>query len=289
MSMFTKATKAQAKARIAMHGPAGSGKTYTALEWATVLADGGKVAVIDTERNSASLYADKFEFDVLAFNPPYNPERLIQVLDEAEKEGYAAVVIDSLSHFWSGAGGVLEIVDEAKSRFKGNTYAAWQVGTPLQQRMIDRILSHPAHVIATMRSKTDWQVDSDNGRVTPVKIGLAPQQRDGVEYEFTLVLDIDVKHRASVSKTRYAAMADRTFSADETKQAATQMLNWLTEGSPEVVEIDYKSEIRRKISDLPEHKRETLKALWETKGLPKLENLTPFDVVKVDELIALTE
>ena len=289
MSMFTKATKAQAKARIAMHGPAGSGKTYTALEWATVLADGGKVAVIDTERNSASLYADKFEFDVLSFTPPYHPERLIQVLDEAEKEGYAAVVIDSLSHFWSGAGGVLEIVDEAKSRFKGNTYAAWQVGTPLQQRMIDRILSHPAHVIATMRSKTDWQVDSDNGRVTPVKIGLAPQQRDGVEYEFTLVLDIDVKHRASVSKTRYAAMADRTFSADETKQAATQMLNWLTEGSPEVVEIDYKSEIRRKISDLPEHKRETLKALWETKGLPKLENLTPFDVVKVDELIALTE
>lgn len=308
MSMFSKATKSQAKARIAMHGPAGSGKTYTALEWATVLANGGRVAVIDTERASASLYADKFDFDVVSFAPPYHPDRLITVLDEAAKEGYDAVVIDSLSHFWSGAGGVLEIVDEAKSRFKGNTYAAWQVGTPLQQKMIDRILSHPAHVIATMRSKTDWQVDSDNGRVTPVKIGLAPQQRDGVEYEFTLVLDIDVKHRASVSKSRFAGIADRTFSPDETKQAATQVLNWLTDGkdaptetftfvesSAEQVEPDenvvneFKQTIRKKIGELPEHKRDTLKALWDAKGLPKLDNLTKADLSQVEELFALAD
>ena len=290
MSMFIKATKAQAKARIAMHGPAGSGKTFTALEWANVLADGGQVAVIDTERNSASLYADRFDFDVVAFNPPYHPERLIQVLDEAAKEGYAAVVIDSLSHFWSGAGGVLEIVDEAKSRFKGNTYAAWQIGTPLQQKMIDRILSHPAHVIATMRSKTDWQIDNEGGRVTPVKLGLAPQQRDGVEYEFTLVLDIDVKHRASVSKTRFAGIADRTFSADETSEAAKSVLNWLKEGdAPAAPKTDYVDSVRKRIADLPAHKVDTLRSLWDAKGLPKLDNLTQSDMSAVEELFAVAE
>lgn len=289
MSMFTKATKAQAKARIAMHGPAGSGKTYTALEWATVLADGGRVAVIDTERNSASLYSDRFEFDVMSFTPPYHPERLMAILDEAEKEGYSSVVIDSLSHFWSGAGGVLEIVDEAKSRFKGNTYAAWQVGTPLQQKMIDRILSHHAHIIATMRSKTDWQVDTDGGRVTPVKLGLAPQQREGVEYEFTLVLDIDIKHRASVSKSRFAGIADRTFSADETVTAATQVLNWLKEGVEPSVQTDFRDEIRKRISELPSHKMDTLRSLWETKGLPRLENLTPEYQGDVEELLSLTK
>jgi len=288
MSMFTKAEKSQAKARIAMHGPAGSGKTYTALEWATVLADGGKIAVIDTERASAALYADKFNFDVVAFGPPYHPERLIAVLDEAAKEGYDAIVIDSLSHFWSGAGGVLEIVDEAKSRFKGNTYAAWQVGTPLQQKMIDRILSQPAHVIATMRSKTDWQVDTENGRATPVKLGLAPQQRDGVEYEFTVVMDIDVKHRASVTKTRFAGIADRTFSPDETKQAAGEVLNWLSEGVTATPAPDFRESIKTRIAELPDHKRDTLRSLWDAKGLPKLDNLSQGDIVEVEELFSLT-
>lgn len=287
MSMFTKASKSQARARIAMHGPSGSGKTYTALQWATVLADGGKVAVIDTERNSASLYANEFEFDVLAFGPPYHPERLIEVLNAAAQEGYEAVVIDSLSHFWAGAGGVLEIVDEAKSRFKGNTYSAWQIGTPLQQKMIDAILSHPAHVVATMRSKTDWQVDNDGGRMTPTKIGLAPQQRDGVEYEFTLVLDIDIKHRASVSKTRYAAIADRTFDTSETRQSAEQVLSWLKEG--EEVVPDFRQMIRLRIGDLPDHKRETLKSLWDAKGLPKLDNLTQTHLGDVEELFSLTD
>ena len=288
MNTFQKASKAQAKSRIAMIGPSGSGKTFTALTWAEVLAESGKVAVIDTERNSASLYADKFEFDVLSFNPPYHPERLIEVLDVAESEGYAVVVIDSLSHFWAGAGGVLEIVDEARTGFaKGNTYAAWGVGTPLQQKMIDRILSHPAHIIATMRSKTDWQISNDNGRITPTKIGLAPQQRDGVEYEFTLVLDIDIKHRASVSKTRYAAIADRSFDTGETKKAAQQVLSWLKEGA-EVVP-DFRDNLRQRISAMPEHKKETLRSLWDAKGLPKLDNLTQTDLTQVEELFSLAE
>lgn len=286
MTQFIKATKSQAKARIAMHGPSGSGKTYTALEWATVLADGGKVAVIDTERNSASLYADKFEFDVLSFTPPYHPNKLIDVLDVAESEGYAAVVVDSLSHFWSGAGGVLEIVDEAKSAAKGNTYAAWQVGTPLQQRMVDRIISHPAHVIATMRSKTDWQIENNNGRITPTKVGLAPQQRDGIEYEFTLVLDIDVKHRASVSKTRYAAIADRTFDTTETKQAAKEVLAWLKSGE---AQDNYKDDVRKRIADLPSEKRNALRTLWDAKGLPKLDNLSLNDKESVEELFSLAD
>jgi hypothetical protein len=283
--LFTRATKSEAKARIAVTGPSGSGKTYTGLLWAEVLADSGDIAVIDTERGSAKLYADRFGFYSLSMTPPYNPERLIEALEDAQQSGFSVVVIDSLSHFWAGQGGVLEIVDEAKSRFKGNTHAAWQVGTPLQQRMLDAIIGYDGHIIATMRAKTEWAMDvDDRGRTTPRKIGLAPQQRDMIEYEFTLMLDIDVDHRASISKTRCELLADRTFAAGEAGDAANLFLGWLKSGDP-LLDKNGRDRLQQAIGDLDKMGRAMLTEAWRNAGLPKVALLTTEQAIVAGELI----
>lgn len=284
--LFTRATKSEAKARVAVTGPSGSGKTYTSLLWAEELAGDGDIALIDTERSSAKLYADRFNFYTLSMTPPFHPDRLVEALKDAEEAGFAVVVIDSLSHFWAGAGGVLEIVDEAKSRFKGNTHAAWQVGTPIQQRMIDAILGFDGHSIATMRAKTEWAMEQDErGRTTPTKIGLSPQQRDMIEYEFTLMLDIDVEHRASVSKTRCELLADRTFAAAETVEAARLFKSWLGSGEP-LIDRNDRDRLNQEIAGLSQDAKKQLQSLWMAASLPKVALLSHEQAAEAHALIA---
>lgn len=285
MNLFVPATKAEAKARVAVTGPSGSGKTYTSLTWATVLADGGQIAVVDTERGSAKLYADRFKFDVLTMTPPFHPERLIEAFKAAEAAGYSVVVVDSLSHFWTGPGGVLEIVDEAKARFKGNSHSAWQVGTPLQQRMVDAILGFDGHAIAAMRAKTEWAMEQDDrGRVSPKKIGLAPQQRDMIEYEFTLMLDIDTEHRASVSKTRCELLADRTFSPGEAQESAAMFQAWLRSGDP-LMDRNQRDRLTHLIADLSAEQKLALRQRWDAVPLPALATLTTAQAEVAEGLI----
>jgi hypothetical protein len=211
MSAFTfkKATRKQAKARVAIDGPSGSGKTYTSLLLATQLADGGNIAVIDTERGSASLYADKFCFDVLELNN-FSPAIYVQAIHAAEQAGYKVIVLDSLSHAWEGEGGALEMVDNISAKSKSqNTYFAWRDVTPLHRKLVDSMLQSPCHIIATMRSKTEYIIENVGGKSIPRKIGMAPIQRAGMEYEFTLVADMDVDHKIVVSKSRCDVIADK--------------------------------------------------------------------------------
>src|SRR5574343_276063 len=194
MGLFHTAVKAESKLRLAISGPSGSGKTYTSLAIASALANGKSIALIDTEHGSASKYADTFRFDVAEMHPPFHPEKFMQAIAEAQNAGYAVVIIDSISHAWAGSGGVLDIVDEAAKRSKsGNSYMAWNEGTPIQNHLIDAIVQSGIHVIATMRSKTDYiLVDNGNGRQAPKKVGMAPVQRDQFGYEFDVVLYMDV-------------------------------------------------------------------------------------------------
>lgn len=284
-SLFTRAVKAEAKARIAITGPSGSGKTFTALEWATVLADGGRIAVIDTERDSAKLYADRFEFDALTMSAPYHPNRLIEALKVAEQEGYAAVVVDSLTHFYNGQGGLLELVDQAGAAAKGNNFAGWKVATPIQQAMVDAILNFNGHIIATMRSKTEWTLEKDErtGRTAPKKVGLAPVQRDGIEYEFTLVVEMDTEHRTIIGKTRCESLADQVFAPGRSGDAAGQFFNWLKSGDP-VISATQRDAVEGRIRSLSPAGRETLKTLWADSGLPKL-NALPAS--RYEEVVAL--
>lgn len=193
MSMqFTKAARKKAKLRLGITGPSGSGKTWGALLLAKGL--GGRIALLDTEHSSASLYAghrDMPEFDALSLQPPYAPERFIEAMTAAESAGYSVLILDSITPEWSGVGGCLELVDQiARSKYKGNSWSAWNDITPRHRQFLDAILYANMDIIATMRSKTETAQTEENGRKKVVKLGMKAEQRDGAEYEFTTVLDL---------------------------------------------------------------------------------------------------
>lgn len=213
MTLFATAQRTQAKLRLAIDGPSGSGKTYSALLIAKGLAGGdlSKVALLDTERGSGSLYSDLGPYATLNFGPPYTVARFVKAHDAAVLEGYEVIVIDSLTHFWSGEGGILDAVDKiAATSTSGNSFAAWKKGTPLQKQFMDTQLASPCHIIATVRSKTEWVVEeNEKGKKVPRKVGLAPEQRKDLEYEYTLVLDLSREHIATASKDRTGLFDDR--------------------------------------------------------------------------------
>jgi len=225
---FQPATKAQAKLRAALTGPSGSGKTMSALRMATGI--GGRIAVIDTERGSASKYADRFQFHTCQL-ADRTIDGYIAALEAAAKAGYDVLVIDSLSHGWQE---LLQEVDRlAKARFGGNTWAAWSEGTPKQRRLIDALTDWPGHVIATMRSKTEWnqQTDEKTGRLRPVRIGLAPEQGKGIEYEFDLLVELSADHVATVIKDRTGKFQDRVIEKPD-EAFGRALAEWLAEGTP---------------------------------------------------------
>jgi hypothetical protein len=228
MIMFKKAEKKKAKLRLALSGTSGSGKTYGALQIAKGI--GGKIAVLDTERGSASLYSDTVDFDVVELGPPYEPERFIEIMDAAAKAGYDVLIIDSITHEWKGAGGMLEIVDNiARAKFRGNSYAAWNEGDKRHRRFIDAMLHSPLHVIVTMRSKAVYVEGERNGKKTIEKQGAAPEQRDGIEYEFTAVLDLTVDGNLAVkSKDRTRLFSDPFRITEDTGR---KLREWLESGA----------------------------------------------------------
>ena len=200
--MFTRAERKRTFLKIALCGVSGSGKTYSALQLAKGL--GKKIAMIDTENGSGEMYSHLCDYDVAQLEPPFSVQRYIDLIKMAEKAGYDVLIIDSLSQAWNGEGGILEMVDKvvATSRNK-NSFNAWKDVTPEQNKLINTILQCKMHVIATMRSKTAYDLQDQNGKKVPVKIGLAPVQRDGVEYEFMIVFDLSVdKNFACASKDR---------------------------------------------------------------------------------------
>jgi len=228
MSTFKKATRKGSFARIALIGPSGSGKSYTGLVLASTLAAGSKVAAIDTERGSLSKYADEFDFDKIE-PETFNPAEYTDLIHAAAREGYNALLIDSLTHAWAGAGGALEMVDKAAKRSQSNnTYVAWRDVTPLHNQLVDAMISFPGHLVVTLRAKTEYIVEKDEkGRSYPRKVGLAPIQRDGLEYEFDLVGDMNLDNEWIISKSRLRSL-QLTGKVIKYPDAAfaKQILNW---------------------------------------------------------------
>ena len=231
--MFTKAVKTEAKLRLAFTGPAGAGKTYSALAVATTLVPGGRVALLDTEHGSAAKYADIFDFDTAAMEPPFHPDRYAEAISAAARAGYDVLVLDSMSHAWIGTGGMLDTVNDiARARYQGNTFAAWKDGTPIQNRLIEAILNAPLHIIATMRSKTEYSLTKDEktGKTKPEKVGTAPVQRDGFEYEYDVIIDMGIDNVGVVNKTRCPALTGAVIDKPGAALAAT-LRDWL-HGAP---------------------------------------------------------
>lgn len=226
---FKKATKTQAKLRMALIGPSGAGKTYSALNIARNLGD--RVALIDTEHGSASKYADIFDFDTLELET-FSPETYVQAIESAVAAGYDVLVIDSLSHAWMGKEGALEQVDKAAKRSRSsNTFAAWRDVTPMHNKLVDTILGARLHVIATLRAKMEYVQEKDkDGKTIVRKVGLAPIQRDGVEYEFDIVADMDLNLDMVISKTRCTAITGGIFNKPGAEVAGI-LKGWLTSGA----------------------------------------------------------
>jgi ABC-type dipeptide/oligopeptide/nickel transport system ATPase component len=230
---FVKATKKQAKGRIALIGISGSGKTWTSLSWARVLAGReGRIAVIDTENHSASKYADTHDFDTLDLES-FSPKSYCDAIHEAEKADYDALVIDSLSHAWVGKDGVLAMVDAATTRARSSNAftTGWREVTPEHNKLVDALVRCRCHLIVTMRAKTAYEIEDVNGKKIPRKIGLSPIQRDGMEYEFDLVGDMDDQHRLIVSKSRCKTL-DKLVAPEPGQEVFRKFQDWLTDGVP---------------------------------------------------------
>lgn len=238
-----KLAKEESKLRLAITGPTGSGKTFTALTLAKTLAGGdiNKVFVLDTEKGSAKKYSDEFGVltgtELSSFHPALYEEAIEYVNQHPEFE---VLVIDSLSHAWSGTGGVLDQADMIAKRNKSaNSFAAWKEATPMQNALIDAILSCRCHVIVTMRSKMEYILEAveRNGRTTsvPRKVGMAPVQRDDVQYEFDVIMDMDLDNSGSIVKTRCAKLAGEVIRKPGQKLAKV-LLDWVSGGVPHVSE-----------------------------------------------------
>jgi hypothetical protein len=221
--MFVKATKAKSKLRLAIMGVSGAGKTMTALRIATGL--GGKIAFIDTERGSASKYSDRFEFDVCELRD-YSIKSYVDAIQGAT--GYDVLVIDSLTHAWQE---LLQEVDKlAQTKYRGNTWSAWSQGTPMQQKLINAILNFDGHVIATMRTRTEWVIESNsNGKNAPKKVGTNAEQGKGIEYEFDMLIEITQEHVATVTKDRTGKYQDKIIEKPG-EELGIELKKWLNEG-----------------------------------------------------------
>lgn len=224
--IFQKAQRRKAKLRLALCGPSGSGKTYSALKIAKGM--GGKIALLDTENGSGQLYCDIADYDAAEIAPPFTVEKYIGAIKGAESAGYDILIIDSLTHAWAGQGGLLEEVDKRKS--SANSFSAWRHVTPMHNTLVDTILQSKMHIIVTMRSKTAYEIEKDErGKAVPVKKGMAPIQRDGLEYEFTVVLDLDNKsHCAESGKDRTGLFDGKVFVP--TEDTGTALMQWLNMG-----------------------------------------------------------
>lgn len=221
MVAFQKASKKKQKLRLAVYGPSGAGKTFSALRIAKGI--GGRVAVIDTEHGSASKYADRFDFDVCELKGK-TIEEYIDAL-KAARGVFDVVIIDSMSHAWQQ---LLEEIERiAKAKYKGNTWAAWSEGTPMQRDLVEAILSFTGHIIVTMRSKTEWSTEKDSKN--PKRVGLAPEQGKGIEYEFDVLMEISAEHIAVIQKDRSGKFQDKTIEKPG-EEFGRELAAWLDQG-----------------------------------------------------------
>jgi len=225
--MFHKATRQQSKLRLCVSGPSGSGKTFGALTLAKEIKGEGRIALIDTENGSASLYANQFDFDVLNMEPPYSPGRFVESIKSAEQSGYTVIVIDSATHEWEGSGGCLEMNEQtARARFKGNTWSAWSDTNKEHQKFVNALVHSSCHIICTARSKTE----TAQSEKKIVRLGTKLVQRDNFEYEFTVALDlVHDGHFANALKDRTGLFSVKS-EAPITPETGQKILAWLNDG-----------------------------------------------------------
>ncbi|MBM0229941.1 AAA family ATPase [Micromonospora sp. ATA51] len=277
-SRFMPASRKKAKARIALAGPSGAGKTLTGLKLlytltgAVTVADGlERIAFVDTERDSADKYAVNPElpgvgdmtpeeaggYGFMKFSPiKYDPRQLVELIDEAALAGFTGFMLDSASHYWFGPGGILELVDLFARNHGGRSMDGWKDVRPIERAYIEALMSFPGHVVVCLRSKQKYEItEGADGRKQVSKLGMQPDQRDGLEYEFDLVGDLDQGHYLRVTKSRCDALADQVIHKPDA-ELSLQLLDWLENGEPPK-DVDWPTALAACAS------REDLAVLWQ--------------------------
>ena len=263
-----KAQRKQAVIKMGLQGPSGSGKTYSALLLAYGLVkEWDKIAVIDSENHSADLYAHLGEYSVVQIGPPFSPAKYIEAIELCEAAGIEVIILDSISHEWDGSGGILDI----HSNMMGNSFTNWSRVTPQHNSFVNKILQSPAHIIATIRSKQDYVLSERNGKVVPEKVGLKGVTRDGMDYELTIVFDIDIKHQATASKDRTGLFMDKP-QAIITEATGALIKDWCMSGF-KVSDIEAEIELCASIDGLrhiyqkyPEYRKRIEPAIYRRKA-----------------------
>jgi hypothetical protein len=256
--LFAPAVREQIRLRAAIDGPTGSGKTWTALQWARILAGpDGQIGFVDTESESAKRYAPApgdatervnwwdppYTFGWRGFDPPYDPRKLAQIIDTAGKAlgQNGVLVIDSLTHFWNAEGGTLDIVDDAG---QGNSFAGWKEGTPAQRYLLGAMLRCRCHLIICMRSKMEYVLETVQNRrgqnvQMPKRVGMAPEQRAGIEYEFDVVASMSLPdHTLTITKSRIDAVSDRVAHKGRSHEVAQALVEWLSTGARKITDAE---------------------------------------------------
>lgn len=278
MSVFKKAERKKVWLKLLVSGPSGSGKTYSSLLLAKGLAQGGKIAVIDTENGSASLYSHLFDFDTIEMSPPFSVKNYSDNLAAAVRENYSVVIIDSISQEWEGEGGVY--TEKVKQDYRGgNSFTNWAKFTPEHEKFKTAITHSAIHVIATVRSKQQYALsENEKGKQAPKKMGMGLVQRDGIEYEFTTQFDVAMDHSAQVSKDRTGIFSDHIFTISE--DTGLKIVDWLKSGGGEL--INPIVELRPKIDELLKQIKDNVKRADAAKYIE--ENKENFETLKKCEL-----
>ena len=225
-----KAQRHQVKLRLELSGASGFGKSYSALLLAYgITEDWTKIAVIDTENNSASLYSHLGDFNVVSLSQPFSPERYIEAIKLCEKEKMEVIIIDSISQEWQGKGGCLQIHEQLGGRFQD-----WAKITPRHTAFIDAILQSKCHIITTVRKKMDYSMDRDsNGKTKVIKHGLKDITREGFSYELTVDFEIiNENHMAKATKDRTNLFSQEFVI---TKGVGKKLINWCNQGVSKIV------------------------------------------------------
>lgn len=250
-----RAQRKDVKIKLAITGPSGAGKTMSSILLAHGLCPEGKILVIDSENKSSNLYADhpltkNKHFDVLSIDAPYTIQKYIQALEMGVNEKYDVIILDSISHAWAGEGGLLDKKSAIDSR-GGNSYTNWATVTKEQEMFKSKLLHASAHVIATMRSKQDYVMEAnEKGKSAPKKVGLAPIQRDGMEYEFTTVFDVGMDHQFTVSKDRTGLFDGRIERI--TENTGKEIRCWLDGASKEEPKVIHEQKAVAPIPGVPQ-------------------------------------
>lgn len=277
-----KAERRKAKIRVGLAGPSGSGKTYSALLLAKGLASSwDKIVLIDTENGSGDLYAGNGvigDYNVLPLSAPYSPEQYIEAILTCEHAGMEVIIVDSITHEWDGKGGILD----QHGAMAGNSFTNWNKLTPRHNRFIETMLQSKVHIVATMRTKQDYVLVEKNGKQVPEKVGLKAITRDGVDYEFTLVFDLDIKHMTTAAKDRtglFSGKPDFTIS----EQTGEEIRNWCESGKESLVELEKKERNKKR--------KELSKVLDELGGTEEwvIQNYGDLETMSIKKLDSIIE